>query len=685
MKTIYFSILTFLLAGSALAATDITPKPGDPGNLGSATNKFPVIYGTNGNFETIEGDGSAITGLNASALGSGTVPAARLSTATTASPGDNDTSIATTAFVEAAKQNSTNNLHAAAFTGNAISASQWQPNYEMADRNAMKLPGTYARLHQHEPHWFTFFGDDAIHVSGPVLGYLQRHGMKLSNSGKGLSLGVDDGGGFGFLGASAGVTSTTTHGQTGGPLFPITYFGMPDGGVVSNYSSLSTTLVLRGWKMTHVNVRGWKNTGLGTLAVQTNNGGWNATTGWGTLATIDCNAGSDFTPYNTNFYIGQYLNQGSTRVVSTGTNVLFSVSGYNTNLDAGIVAEQWLGANIGMQNVAGWTNYPTGPQNPYYSNAFAVFLKNTTLFAVSDIGDLQTGVTNLSGMIRDHDLQMDVSFNSTLYTRDTVDGDAAWQYQTNFIWLANTTPYSFVDLGRWVYPTNRLKFGFGDTNTLSYFSGTDTVHASPMGHSLMGAIYATKLFPEELLARLGYEPRRTNSFFVSPEVMRHPGDPGTVNTSSRLVSPNTVWGVNYGGSAIVAGPGAAPATTFSLTSKSFPYENPSIDFRMVAMTTNQSYFRRGLAFYTWQNGAPYSASDTMTFGPTSQTSLIGQTGRTNINYTDWLDMTPPGFATNTSDWYGYYWIDFVTTSPTPTNTYLFYGTEVRYRPRIPNF
>jgi hypothetical protein len=50
MKTILTLILVAALGLSASAATDIVPKSTDPGNLGAATNRFPVVFGTNGQF-----------------------------------------------------------------------------------------------------------------------------------------------------------------------------------------------------------------------------------------------------------------------------------------------------------------------------------------------------------------------------------------------------------------------------------------------------------------------------------------------------------------------------------------------------------------------------------------------------------------------------------------------------------
>jgi hypothetical protein len=62
LRTLILFLAAFqLFSVSAFAALDIVPKPGAPGNLGNATNRFPVIYGTNGNFVTVNASGAITT------------------------------------------------------------------------------------------------------------------------------------------------------------------------------------------------------------------------------------------------------------------------------------------------------------------------------------------------------------------------------------------------------------------------------------------------------------------------------------------------------------------------------------------------------------------------------------------------------------------------------------------------
>ena len=79
-----------------IAGTGSWAIPGTIGSTTPNTGAFTTLTAT---------DGSGVAALDASKLTSGTVAAARLSTATTAAQFDNDTSIATTAFVQQALGN----------------------------------------------------------------------------------------------------------------------------------------------------------------------------------------------------------------------------------------------------------------------------------------------------------------------------------------------------------------------------------------------------------------------------------------------------------------------------------------------------------------------------------------------------------------------------------------------------
>jgi len=72
--------LFFLFAVIIAHATDIVPNPADPGNLGSARNPFPNVYGSN-----FVGGGTNLTGITAAQVGADVSGAAQQATNTLAS------------------------------------------------------------------------------------------------------------------------------------------------------------------------------------------------------------------------------------------------------------------------------------------------------------------------------------------------------------------------------------------------------------------------------------------------------------------------------------------------------------------------------------------------------------------------------------------------------------------------
>jgi hypothetical protein len=129
--------LILLAAFSAAAATDIQPKPIDPGNLGAATNRFPALYARSVDATNLSG---ALSGTN---LVAGTVSSNALDAATLALiwTGPSITNAATGAATAA-----TNALAAVAFSGVANFATTNTPSAltnivtSMAGGTATNLP-----------------------------------------------------------------------------------------------------------------------------------------------------------------------------------------------------------------------------------------------------------------------------------------------------------------------------------------------------------------------------------------------------------------------------------------------------------------------------------------------------------------------------------------------------------------
>ena len=116
---------TFTVADeSSDTSCNVLFATGGSGVLAAKSGSNLTFNSANGQLvaSAFTGDGSSLTGLNASNLGSGTVAAARLDTATTQSAGNSTTKIATTAFVSTAISNLINGAPSALDTLNELAA-----------------------------------------------------------------------------------------------------------------------------------------------------------------------------------------------------------------------------------------------------------------------------------------------------------------------------------------------------------------------------------------------------------------------------------------------------------------------------------------------------------------------------------------------------------------------------------
>lgn len=535
-----------------------------------------------------------------------------------------------------------------------------QRAYDQLNSN-LKLPWVYKKLYTGEPVKVFFYGDDAIRVQSEFIRHVQLHGIRLNGFGNSINTDSDSAGNFAMLGASAGVTTYNSDGASGTGLSPIFHFGLPNGGVVSNYSDVAGVV---GWDMNMLTIKGWKDSTLGSIAVQTNSG-WNKSTGWGTAATIDCSSGS-WTYFTNYIYLGGVLTNGAVKVVSTASNVIQQASGYNTNLNSGWVFGMANGGTMGFEDFM---------QTTTWSNNLYSFLADQDLVIFSDVdgdsvGGIVNPITNFWNGMKARGYLFDVAVTTSLQ-----ESNGAPAYQTHYDSIKTASglvPFAIYDTSRFLWPTNNPKL-------IAYYS--DANHATALGRKILSQKFTDAVLPSMDLVKYGYNFRTTN-FLTLPMDTRMRNDQG--NSALTIVSPYTQLGTFYGQSAFLITNGSPTSFSFPVASSMFSGAGRESDARDIytrlrVLTTNATTATLSAAFWI-QTHDVVGRTDGNSYGAAAAAFTVGASGSTNFSATPWQRIGLTNGPVRGEPWSGYC---IHGTSGSPSASFYIIAVDFMSVPRIP--
>jgi len=441
-------------------------------------------------------------------------------------------------------------------------AGQWQPVHKN-----LNFPNTWLRLVNHQPLKVLFFGDDAFRPSDTIFQIMRENGISLNGSGSSSTWTPIGNYLYGRRAGTYNVSTVYGGSFPGGgrdELFPLAVTHMANGASYTNVSDL-----VSGFRTTSVNLKAWKSNAFGTISIYTNAVGGTPTL----FQSVDCNNGSTLTPFTQSWDLPARITNCIVSAVSTGTNIMFSLGQWDTNLDSGWRLDSWQGSNLGCQNFI---------ESSFVSNSFRAFMNDYDLIVISDIGVYPTqGATNLYRTLTNAG-----KFPDIVYTTSTIQSNAnptafpaSLTNRANCLAIGDSVPSAVIDSAALLWVTNK-------DLAPDYF--TDETHLTAVGHKVIGRVFWDVMgMKKERLRGWGYSGDTTTNYtFIPANQLMDTASGGNVSMIS-LFEPGWVyrtWGVRG-----VKGSTDSPIVTYTTTSDAPKFDGrTNIYTRTLIYTTNST-------------------------------------------------------------------------------------------------
>lgn len=308
--------------------------------------------------------------------------------------------------------------------------------------NLENVPWTTARLQSHLPLRVVTFSDTALIASDDTFGLVQRallgRYMPPNSS----------------LRAYGGIYPLTSSGA-------VTYVGFSPGNTffIGGWIGLSNNCtVTANWTapMTTAEVCYWVGNGFTTWYLRTN-------PATAPILTVDANNGGAITPAWTNVYFPRtacslYLSN------SSGTNIIYRLGGYDTNVDAGFVYDGFGGGSFQMGDLFA---------NANNSNAFRLFFKSYDTLMVADFGPVENSYANFKNSMVQNSFTADRIWLAQ--QPQTNDVTITANMRSNYTVIGNATGDAVVDAGA-------LYRQIDVNRSIPYYY--DSIHLTVLGASL---------------------------------------------------------------------------------------------------------------------------------------------------------------------------------------------------------